>query len=469
MTRLLPLLLGLSLALSGCPGGDDDDSAAISDDDDDTVDEPFVPDLPTGGCGAPDYDWAPMDRMGEIVQWDEPDGYGLTAEAIALLLDSNGITTFAPEHDVRVFLVRYLTQDRGVEVETTAWVSFPDLEAEAEVPSILWLHGTSGFTDECAPTAMGLEGAVFNILLASLGFAVVAPDYLGMNGWGDPAPFLHPYVVAEPTAVASLDGLRALQRFRDEADDSVLATPSLRSVLWGGSEGGFAAFWSDRYAPGYAPEFEIVANVALVPPTDALSLATHGVTVPGPTTVALAAVLIANDRWYGEQGVLTDVLTDEEPYHLASTLPDAMDHGCDFDAYDGLEAIEDVYEPSFVEAVAVGDWDAVEPWSCYLRQSTLEISDLPRDNDTPALFVVSGEDDLVATAVVQEDFGQLCDEGYRMEYLECEGAGHAEGAVDSLPYQMQWVRARLDGEPLEEYCVRTEPLDCEEEFGLVDE
>lgn len=72
----------------------------------------------------------------------------------------------------------------------------------------------------------------------------------------------------------------------------------------------------------------------------------------------------------------------------------------------------------------------------------------------------------VAANVVREDFLNLCDDGYRLEYLECAGASHSEGAVLSLPYQRDWVLARLAGETLEGTCVQTEPLDCAEEFGL---
>jgi len=53
-------------------------------------------------------------------------------------------------------------------------------------------------------------------------------------------------------------------------------------------------------------------------------------------------------------------------------------------------------------------------------------------------------------------------------YLECEGAGHSEGALDSLPYQWQWVQARLAGEPLTDICAKTDPVDCEA-FGLTGE
>ena len=468
------VVLATALLWIGCPSGgpvhDDDDSG--DDDasgDDDTTEEAFVPDLPTDGCGAPEYAWAPMERMGEIVDHEVHETDGFTAEAIDLLLTNYGITTFEPEYDVRVYRVRYITQDRGAEVEATGLLSFPIVDAEAEVPAMLWLHPTMGFNDDCAPSAIGLEGGLFNVLWSSLGFAVAAPDYLGMAGWGAPSGYLHPYVLAEPTAVASLDSLRALHRFRaGEGDAAVLALPEQRAVFWGASEGGFAALWSDRYAPRYAPEFEVVASVASVAPSDALGLTSHAVTVPSPTTAALAGVLGSAQPWYGGTADLADVFTDEDPFFFASSLQDILADGCSpGDAIQGLETIDQMYTTAFIEAAGSEDWDAVEPFSCYLARSTLRTTEFPFDQATPTLYLVAGEDDLVVADVGRADFPVLCDLGYQLEYLECEGAGHVDGAIDSLPYQWQWIHDRLAGIELSEPCVMTEPVDCTA-FGLVE-
>jgi len=451
---------GMLFAAAAC----DEDPATDDDDDDDST--PFVPQLATGGCGAPAYDWLSTERMGEIVEWEEQDG--LTAAAIDMLLENYGIEVFSPvPYDVELYRVRYITQDRGVEVETTGFVSFPIVDEPTVVPTVAWLHGTTGFADACAPTALGLEGAAGNLILSSLGYAVTAPDYLGMNGWGEASTFVHPYVVAEPTAVASLDSIPAIHRFHGEVAGAwVDAEPSDQTILWGGSEGGFASFFADRYAPGYAPEFDVVADVSLVPPTDPLGLTTHGVTVFGPTTGALAAVLVAGNDWYGLQGSMDEVLTDEDPHYLASVLPGMMADGCDSgDAFDDITTVEEVYTPEFIAAAAIADWDAIEPWSCYLGQSTLHDSAIPHGNDTPTLYVISAEDTLVAADVVRDDFPVLCDQGYRLDYLECEGASHSEGAVQTLPYQWAWVERQLAGEGMDDPCVAKEPVDCSE-FGV---
>lgn len=45
--------------------------------------------------------------------------------------------------------------------------------------------------------------------LASSGYVVVAPNYISLRAFGDPTGFLHPYLVGQPTAIASLDAVRA--------------------------------------------------------------------------------------------------------------------------------------------------------------------------------------------------------------------------------------------------------------------
>ena len=49
-----------------------------------------------------------------------------------------------------------------------------------------------------------------------------------------------------------------------------------------------------------------------------------------------------------------------------------------------------------------------------------------------------------------------------IEHLECAGAAHSEGAVKSLPYQIEWMADRLAGVPLEGTCEINAPIDCDQ-------
>ena len=451
--QYLALLL-LPAAVHAC--GNHEDEAPHGD--------PPRPVLPTGGCGTPSYSLLPFAGMGRIVGWEYMTGLSVNASFIAAALEEGGVVGFTPEYGAHVYRIRYVTQDKGAEVETTALLSYPKVEEPMRFPTVLWTHGTSGFTDSCAPSALGMAGAIGNILLSSLGYVVVAPDYLGMNGMGQPAGFLHPYLQAEATAFASLDALRALQRFeRGEGDPDLVARHARETVLWGGSEGGFAAFWSDRYWKGYAPDFDLVATVAIVPPTNLLALARKAVEEPRPTTGALAATLVALNQWHGNQGNLSDIFTDDPPHSLASRLPEIMATECgDGDAFDGLTEVSQVYRQDYVDAVLAGEWDEIQPWSCYLELGTLSRTQIERGHDTPVFFVVSGADDLVVADTQREDFGVLCGMGYRMEYLECADASHSTGAVQSLPAQFAWVEKRLAGEPLgDDVCQLRPAVTCD--------
>ncbi len=436
------------------------------DDTGDTAPASVVPDLPTGGCEMAAYDWVPLDQVGDVVDADEGDDLTIGAAAIDFLLSTYGVTQFSPvPHDVRGWRVRYVTQDKGQAVEATMVLTLPDVDDGTSFPVVVWPHGTSGFNDACAPSAGGMEESGFSLIFSSMGYAVVAPDYLGMNGFGEPSGMLHPYMVPEATAVASLDALRAAIRFvEDEQPGASLNTD--QTIFWGGSEGGFAALWAERYQPRYLPEVTTLATVALVPPTDLTSLALEGLTNYIDASEGVVAALTGEHSWYQAPGhELNEVLMDE----VAEALPQEMLSDCsDFPSVDDATSLEELFQPAFLEQAATGSLEGFDTWACYLGMADLADTAIPRDIDPPVLVQVSGADELVVASTVRDSIPGLCDDGYRIDYIECEGMDHTDGAVYSLPYQIDWVAARVAGEPLpeEETCVVDQPIDCEQFVDL---
>jgi dienelactone hydrolase len=427
----------------------------------DTAQLPLVPDLPTGGCEMAAYDWLPLDQVGAVVDTDEADDLSIGSAIIDFLLESYGIDQFSPlPHDVVGWRIRYLTQDKGQPVEATMVLTLPDVDDGSAFPVVVWPHGTSGFTDECAPSAGGLEESGFAVVFASMGYAVVAPDYLGMNGFGEPSGMLHPYLVPEATAVATLDAVRAAIAFvADEQPGATLNTE--QTVFWGGSEGGFAALWAERYQPHYLPEVTTAATLALVPPTDLTAIAMEGLSRPIAASAGLMGAFAGQHSWYQAPGHdLSEVLLDD----IAAALPQEMMESCnDFPSVEGVETLEELFQPGLLAAAQAGGLEGFDTWACYLGMADLAETAIPRTIDPPVLVQVSGADDLVVAGTVRDSIPGLCEDGYRIDYIECEGADHTEGAVDSLPYQLEWVAERLAGVPLPEgeICVVDEPIDCE--------
>ncbi|MDY0004602.1 MAG: alpha/beta fold hydrolase, partial [Polyangia bacterium] len=335
-----------------------------------------------------------------------------------------------------------------------------------ERPVALWLHGTTGFMGECAPSHRGGGDLLGAYLLASLGYVVVAPDYIGMDAganFNEPPAVRHAYLNIEQTAIGSLDAVRAGVALVAGLEDNQVAASIRDLVIWGGSQGGHAALAADLLAPHYAPELGVMAVVALVPPTDLVGLGDYAVSSVNPASPAVAAMLIANHLWYAGGEGFEELLSTEAPWNAAEALPEAMYSGCDpGDAIEGATALDQVFDAELLAQVQSEGWASAEPWRCYLEENSFATSSVPWIRNTPTLMVLSAEDRLVYTPVIREDFDRLCQQGRSLEFLECAGAGHTEGAVWSLPEQTEWVAARLAGEPWDpaRICQRQAPVRC---------
>jgi hypothetical protein len=437
------------------------------------LDEPaesdFLPPIPTSNCGGPIYDWAEMESLGEVVFWEPIYEASLTIGGLERIQETAGVTLLEDiKYGTKAYRYRYLTQDRGQIVEATGMVAFPDTQGEPlSAQTLLWLHPTVGFSDTCAPTASGIEHTVPLMIGASQGHIVVAPDYLGMAGFGAPSGMLHPYVVAEPTAVSALDAYRGMKDLATSGGGPDLGVvPNGEMLVWGISEGGFAALWTDRYQPHYLPEVEILGVAAIIPASDILALAQHGLSTFGDTTWGILGMLATANLWFDSGAALSDVVSDESPAFLASILPGLLEEECspdDFEGSDEMNEVEDLFVPEFAEAVRAQDWDAAGDFGCMIESATLPGSVIPRDSNSPTLFVVGELDTLAFAGTERESARKLCDEGQDIEFIECAGTTHVETATASLFYQWQWIQRRLakdtwiDGGS----CEIKAPVDCE--------
>lgn len=416
-------------------------------------------------CGQTPYTWIKEpSQLGEIT------GYGarssFTAELINSLAAAEGFTLPRPaEHDVKVVQYSYKTQIKGQITEASALAAFPsDLGPDDPPPPILViLHGTIGFNDACSPSS-SLDAQGFGALFASFGYFVVGPDYLGLNGLGTSDTYLHPYLVGEPTAMSSLDAIRAAGRLPAERRGDTCASP--RVVVLGGSQGGHAALWLDRLAPYYAPELDIVGIVATVPPADLLAQAERALLTPVEATANTMAVVSTHADWYGTLDRLSEVFIDP----LQTTILTALATSCDpGDALDDFTTLEEVFQPSILAAAAAGTLTDLDPWGCYVTENSLTSTSIPR-HPTPKpdtygiLYILGEQDNLVNTPIERASFQTLCDEqSMPLQYLECAGASHTRTTVWAIPEILAFVEARLNNEPLlpADLCQVSAPVRCQ--------
>jgi len=410
-------------------------------------------------CGMPDYTWRKDAPLGAVVASEAVATYG--ASVLSALAESAAMGLPELKYDVSAHLVTYTTQDRGALVDATTLIAWPEgVEDGASLPTLLLLHGTSGFTDGCGPSIDG-EARTLVAALASTGYVVVAPDYIGLKATEPATGFPHPYLVGEATAIASLDAVRTLPQVAASLDGPGLARPSSKVVVVGGSQGGHAALWIDRLAPYYARELDIAGIAATVPPSGLLEQSYLALEAPRDSTGNLIAFYGASASWYGLGDRLDEVFVS--PFDV--DIPAALAADCDpGDSVEAPMTLEALFQPALLDAAQNDALPALDPWGCLLVENGLTTTTTARIEDgdpSYGILFITGEDDvLVDTPAEREAFGTLCNGGMPLTYLECAGASHTRATVWALPEILAFLGARVAGEPFAADCSVPPPTRC---------
>ena len=409
-------------------------------------------------CGAPAYAWLRDATLGDVVSREVTERY--RAAELSAIAAAAGVTLpAAPEHAVRVERMVYVTQDRGQHVQSSTVLAYPsDVRARVGQPILLFLHGTSGFTRGCGPTG-DVPSRLLTAVIASYGWIVAAPDYLGLESAGEDYAPPHPYLVGEAAALVSLDAARAAVRAIASDGGALCAEP--RVAVLGGSQGGHAALWVDRLAPYYARELDPIGTVATVPPSDLVAQAERSLTEIVDATAATMGMVATHPSWYGAPARIGEALVS--PWDV--DLPAALDASCDPGSALSLPAaLSDVFTASLLDAAAAGTFAGVDPFGCYARQNGLTSTDVPRIGpSSPSygiLFVLGENDTLVHTPIERAAYDTLCAAGLPLTYLECAGASHTGATAWALPEILAFLDARRAGEAFSPECVRAGPTRC---------
>jgi pimeloyl-ACP methyl ester carboxylesterase len=158
--------------------------------------------------------------------------------AAAVVSGASRVAMATPLYPVTSYRLTYITSDgQGREIVASGLVSVPVKGAAARSPVISYQHATL-YKDAQAPSNNVVASEPV-LVLASLGYIVVAADYVG---YGASRTAQHPYLLSTPSAAAVVDLLTAARSWRQTqavADNGQL-------FMLGYSEGGYTTMAAHR-------------------------------------------------------------------------------------------------------------------------------------------------------------------------------------------------------------------------------
>ncbi len=293
-------------------------------------------------------------------------------------------------------------------------------------PIVTFGHGTTGVTDECAPSRhpnlLGAINAVRQVL--QRGYVAVVTDYQGLGTDGP-----HPYLEPRSAGFNLIDAVRAAR--------AVVPAASNRWAALGISQGGQASWAAAELAGSYGDGLDFVGSASISPPTDLTPV------VPSDDRVALTVVqlmflpvllegLAVLHPELDRSAYVNGVLLDERDVLLACTEP-----------LKGRKlTVGSIVSSDNVKPRTAADRERIRSWLTELA--------LPRERAAGPMLVLAGNrDPLVLADWTTESVAKACAKGSTVEF-SVRPEGHADGRA--TPVALDWIGQRFGGAPARSTC-----------------
>jgi alpha-beta hydrolase superfamily lysophospholipase len=331
----------------------------------------------------------------------------------------------------KAWRILYVTRDYRLRpILSTGMVVLPDKAPRIPMERrfVAWAHPTYGVARKCAPSLRGSPIkaiAGLNELVAT-GTVVAATDYPGLGTEGPIG-----YLVGKGQAYAVLDSVRAARQI-----PGVGGGPDF--ALWGYSQGGHAALFAADLASSYAPAMKLKGVAAVAPPTDLMTLLRANLgTVPG--RILLAFTL---SSWNVKYGAPLGSLVGTG----AAAMLAEVSRSCIDDTGGKMEALS--AQKNLAGTFLKADPARVRPWGDLMMQN----SKFSLSARVPALIIQGDSDDVVRPAVTTQFVRSSCKAGVAVNYVVLKGAGHGGAIASGTGQAVNWLAARLRGEPATSNC-----------------
>ncbi len=370
--------------------------------------------------GTPGVVATPSGQRGTIVTARNLDANDV--DQVIGQLESLGLDTAHARYGVRPTQIVYETIDPfGQPTTASGLVVLPDSAQPggSDLRLVTWLHGTTVFKGEVASVSAESPDRLIAFAFASAGYAVAAPDYLGL-GLG---PGTHPYDDFPSTVTASLDALRAAHTLAAAGDIGL----DPRTLVTGFSQGGPSAMALGKtLAGGNEPGLSLAALAPISGPYDfsgTLNAALAGEINSAPQY--LAYLVVAWNRLHGLYESPSDAFLAPYDMKVESLLdnthtPDEVFAGIP------LERPEDLFTPQFLDGMR----NPTGPFRAALRVADSTADWRP---DVPVTFyAASGDLDVpIANAIQAQE--TLAEHGAASDVVDVGDVDHTTSVVLSLP------------------------------------
>ncbi|MGU3432177.1 lipase family protein [Actinomycetes bacterium M1A6_2h] len=287
-------------------------------------------------------------------------------------------------------------------------------------------HGTTGVTDECAPSLYpNLLGNITTVAPAlARGAVVVATDYQGLGTDGP-----HPYLDPMSAGYDMIDAVRAAR--------NVAPSAGTRWAAIGTSQGGQASWAAAEMASQYGDGLEFVGAANLSPAADLSKVVTGG----------------EFDLTTPQQFLMPFVLEGFEARYPDVRDSDYIRGGLAANKDILIACTGDLASQKFLAAgqIKADDVSPTSPEALErIRQWLIDIS-LPKTvAAAPMMVLAGGRDNLVLPAWTEDATRRACALGDTIDFRLRPDQGHADGAA--VGEGISWVFDRFAGVPAANTC-----------------
>ncbi len=365
---------------------------------------------------------------------DEPARGGLISSQQIISLNAAWLTAnvpagdlpdFAsPEYGVTAMRLSYYTEGRDGElIQASGALFIPVDDATYSIPAASFpllsiQHGTQTDRDSVASVFITNSPEGFlGVLSAMGGYLTCIPDYIGMGQ----SSAMHPYIIADYTADAVVDFMRAAREYCDERKVKL----SGDVYLAGYSEGGYATLATQKAIETlYSDEFDLKYSVPMAGPFDLSTTVDTILSRSDYSSSVIMGFLLTSYDYYYKWNRLSSFFASD----LAPQMPALFngDHGSSYIGSQLPADMTDLLKPDFVTSYLSGNETDVET-------TVAENSLLGWTPKTPMLLIHGTADETVPYLNSENAYNDFKARGCDVTFVPVDGGTHlstATAAVD---------------------------------------